>query len=157
MLPEKNHQYSLRMNNAVFWDTAPCRSCENRRFGGACRLNLLDRKNPWARNNVNSLLALIWTSLYYSASQRLILFLASGFFLPWRWRRHALPKHRFSQDLHDATSQKTAFFIVTAVKTSNPSPYSSIQTTASHSTFEPPENVIYSYAKCRPAYPKREK
>jgi hypothetical protein len=29
------------------------------------------------------------------------------------------PKRRFTQDLHGATSQKTAFFIVTAVKTSN--------------------------------------
>jgi hypothetical protein len=31
----------------------------------------------------------------------------------------AAPKRRFTQDLHGATSQKTAFFIVTAVKTSN--------------------------------------
>jgi hypothetical protein len=29
------------------------------------------------------------------------------------------PKRRFTQDLHGVTSQKTAFFIVTAVKTSN--------------------------------------
>jgi hypothetical protein len=29
------------------------------------------------------------------------------------------PKRRFKQDPHGATSQKTAFFIVTAVKTSN--------------------------------------
>jgi hypothetical protein len=29
------------------------------------------------------------------------------------------PKRRFTQDLHGAISQKTAFFIVTAVKTSN--------------------------------------
>jgi hypothetical protein len=29
------------------------------------------------------------------------------------------PKHRFTQELHGATSQKTAFFIVTAAKTSN--------------------------------------
>jgi hypothetical protein len=28
-------------------------------------------------------------------------------------------ERRFTQDLHSATSQKTAFFIVTAVKTSN--------------------------------------
>jgi hypothetical protein len=42
----------------------------------------------------------------------------SRIFLPWRWRRHVPPKRRFTQDLHDATSQKTAFFIVTAVKTS---------------------------------------
>jgi hypothetical protein len=29
------------------------------------------------------------------------------------------PKRRFTKDLHGTTSQKTAFFIVTAVKTSN--------------------------------------
>jgi hypothetical protein len=41
-------------------------------------------------------------------------------FLPWRWRWYVPPKRRFTQDLHCATSQKTAFFIGTAVKTSNP-------------------------------------
>jgi hypothetical protein len=45
----------------------------------------------------------------------------SRIFLPWRWRRFVPQKRQFnSQDLHSATSQKTAFFIVTAVKTSNP-------------------------------------
>jgi hypothetical protein len=45
----------------------------------------------------------------------------SRIFLHWRWRWHVAPKSRFnSQDVHGATSQKTAFFIVTAVKTSNP-------------------------------------
>jgi hypothetical protein len=33
--------------------------------------------------------------------------------------RYIPPKRHFTQDLHSATSQKTAFFIVTAVKTSN--------------------------------------
>jgi hypothetical protein len=33
--------------------------------------------------------------------------------------RLSSPKRRFTQKLHGATSQKTAFFIVTAVKTSN--------------------------------------
>jgi hypothetical protein len=40
----------------------------------------------------------------------------SRIFLPWRWRRYVLPKRRLTQDLHSATSQKTTFFIVTAVK-----------------------------------------
>jgi hypothetical protein len=45
--------------------------------------------------------------------------------LPWRWRRHVPPKCRFdSQELHGATSQKTAFFIVTSVKTSKLTKYS---------------------------------
>jgi hypothetical protein len=34
------------MKNAVFWDVAPCRSCESRRFGGACRLHLQDIRKP---------------------------------------------------------------------------------------------------------------
>jgi hypothetical protein len=34
-------------------------------------------------------------------------------------RRYVPPKRRFTQDLHVATSQKTTFFIVTSVKTSN--------------------------------------
>jgi hypothetical protein len=33
--------------------------------------------------------------------------------------RYVSAKRRFTQDLHSATSQKTAFFLVTAVKTSN--------------------------------------
>jgi hypothetical protein len=39
--------------------------------------------------------------------------------LPWRWRQYVPPKRWFTQDPHGATSQKTAFFIVTEVKTSN--------------------------------------
>jgi hypothetical protein len=42
-------------------------------------------------------------------------------FLSWRWRRNVLPKRRFTQDLHGTTSQKTAFFINTAVKISRSS------------------------------------
>jgi hypothetical protein len=34
--------------------------------------------------------------------------------------RRVSPKRRFLQDPHDSTSQERAFFIVTAVKTSNP-------------------------------------
>jgi hypothetical protein len=40
-------------------------------------------------------------------------------FLLWRRRRYVPPKRRFTQDLHGATTQETAFFIVTAVKTWN--------------------------------------
>jgi hypothetical protein len=36
-----------------------------------------------------------------------------------RWRRHVPPKRRFLEEPHGITSQKTAFFIVTVVKTSN--------------------------------------
>jgi hypothetical protein len=36
----------------------------------------------------------------------------SWIFLPWRWKRYVPPKRRFTQDIHGATSQNTAFFIV---------------------------------------------
>jgi hypothetical protein len=49
----------------------------------------------------------------------LTLFLAHGFLSPW-WRKHYVPpKRRFLQEPHGVTSQRTAFFIVTAVNTSN--------------------------------------
>jgi hypothetical protein len=43
------------------------------------------------------------------------------FLLPWRWKGQVPPKRRFLINQHGATSQKTAFFIVTTAKTSNPS------------------------------------
>jgi hypothetical protein len=43
-------------------------------------------------------------------TQLLTLVPRSQIFLPWRWRRYIHPKRRFTQDLHGATSQKTAFF-----------------------------------------------
>jgi hypothetical protein len=45
--------------------------------------------------------------------------LTDFFLLPWRWRRYVPPKRQLTQYLHGVTSQMTAFFIVTAVKTSN--------------------------------------
>jgi hypothetical protein len=73
---------AVTMKNAVFWDVAPCRSCVNRRFGGTHCLH----------------------------SHLLTLVPRSRFFLPWRWRRYIHLKRRFIQELHGATSQKTAFF-----------------------------------------------
>jgi hypothetical protein len=43
----------------------------------------------------------------------------SRIFLPWRWRRYVPPKRRFIQDLHGATSQKTAFFSFTTYFSKN--------------------------------------
>jgi hypothetical protein len=40
----------------------------------------------------------------------------SRIFLSWRLRRHVPPKRRFTQDLHGATSQKTAFLIDTRLQ-----------------------------------------
>jgi hypothetical protein len=79
------------MKNVVFCDVAPCRSFVNR----------------------------IFEEYIASYSHLLTLVPRSRSFPPWRWRRYINPKRQFTQDLHGATSQKTTFFIVTAVKTSN--------------------------------------
>jgi hypothetical protein len=80
----------LAMKNAVFWDVAPCTSRVNRRFGGTYRLYLQGRKIREGGTSVS------------------------------RWLQRYVPsKRRFTQNLLGATSQKKAFFIVTAVKTSN--------------------------------------
>jgi hypothetical protein len=44
---------------------------------------------------------------------------SSQFLSPWWWRRYVPPKRRFLQEPHGVTSQKTPFFIVTIMKTSN--------------------------------------
>jgi hypothetical protein len=36
----------------------------------------------------------------------------SRIILPWRWSRYVPPKRRFTQELHSATSQKTAFLTI---------------------------------------------
>jgi hypothetical protein len=48
----------------------------------------------------------------------LLTFLVHRFSLPWRWWRYFPPKHRWLQEPHGITSQKTAFFIVTYAKSS---------------------------------------
>jgi hypothetical protein len=50
---------------------------------------------------------------------QLMLFLVHRFLSPWWRRRYVPPKRRFLQEPHGVTSQKTTFFTVTAVKTSN--------------------------------------
>jgi hypothetical protein len=54
-----------------------------------------------------------------SASHLLTLVPRSRIFLPWSWRRYVAPKRRLTQNLYDGTSQNTAFFIVTTVRTSD--------------------------------------
>jgi hypothetical protein len=41
-------------------------------------------------------------------------------FRPWRWQGYVLPKCWAVSELHGVTTQKTAFFIITTVRTSNP-------------------------------------
>jgi hypothetical protein len=76
---------AVTMKNTFFWNVLPCRSCVNRRFEGTYRFHLHSRKiSEWGTS--------------------------SPIFLPWIWRQYIPPKLRFTQDLHSATSQKTAFF-----------------------------------------------
>jgi hypothetical protein len=75
---------------------------------------------PLAQLSENNKNAIFWdVAPCISCVNLLTLVPRSRIFLHWRWRRYVPPKRRFTQDLHGATSQKTAFFIVTAVKTSN--------------------------------------
>jgi hypothetical protein len=73
-------------------------------LAGGCRLN-----HQWEITSTGS-------SIY---SHLPMLGLRSRILLPWRWRRYVPPKRWSTQDLHSATSQKTTFFIDTAVKASN--------------------------------------
>jgi hypothetical protein len=67
---------------------------------------------------------LVWTDvsggmhLNVSADTCSRWFLARGFFYPEDGGDTFLRKRRFTQDLHGATSQKTAFFVINAVKIS---------------------------------------
>jgi hypothetical protein len=47
------------MKNVVFWDVAPCGSCNNRRFGGTWPLQHQGDNNRRARNNVSSIIVFI--------------------------------------------------------------------------------------------------
>jgi hypothetical protein len=64
--------------------------------------------------------SLLGCGAMHSSSHLFTLVPRSQIFLSWRWSRHVPPKRRFSQDLHGATSQKTTFFVLTAVVTSSP-------------------------------------
>jgi hypothetical protein len=49
----------------------------------------------------------------------MLTFLAHRFLSPWWWRRYVPRKRLFLHEPQGVTCQKTAFFIVTAMKTSN--------------------------------------
>jgi hypothetical protein len=88
----------VSMKNAVVWDVKPC------------GLHHQGDKNRRARNNVSSVFRLLVTA---------IVLLPCRFLSTWWWRRYVPKKRRFLQEPHGVTSQKTPFFIATAVKTSN--------------------------------------
>jgi hypothetical protein len=86
-----------------------CSSVEvHRRFGGTCGLHLQGRRVSQARNQQDAGGKKSW-------------FLAWLTLLSWRWRRYfPLKRGWTSPDLHSIITQKTILFIVTAVRTSNP-------------------------------------
>jgi hypothetical protein len=55
------------------------------------------------------------SSLIDGCRHQLTLVPLSRIFLPWRRRWYVPPKRQFTKDLHGATSQKTALFIVTVL------------------------------------------
>jgi hypothetical protein len=99
------------LKTAVFWDVTPCRYFVNRRFGGTYRLHLQGIRNTRAMNQREQV-AVDWATCSRC-------FIARVFLIPWRWRRYVPPKRRLTKYLHGAKSQKTAFFMVIAMKTSN--------------------------------------
>jgi hypothetical protein len=80
------------------WDVMPCVSCRNRHFRGTYCLHHQSGKN----NKLRTTLAV-----------------SSWFFPPRWWRWYIPPKYRYLQEPHGIISQKTAYFVVTAMKTSN--------------------------------------
>jgi hypothetical protein len=81
----------------------------------------LERQRRMRSSGMRRRVDLVWSDVSEErgCSHLLTLVPRSWIFPPWRWRWCVPPKRRFTQDLHGATSQKTTFFIVTAVKTSN--------------------------------------
>jgi hypothetical protein len=88
----------------------------------------------------------------------------SRIFLPWRWRRYVPPKRRFTQDLHGATSQKTAFFSLIQFTPSQPIFLSYILILSSYLCLDFPTGLfLYSFltrtwyafilSPVRPKYP----
>jgi hypothetical protein len=81
-----------KMEKAGLWDVRPCGSCENRRFGGTCRLQQGETKQAG-------------TTLAVSRNRCTL-------------RKNTGSKNGIQVwEPHGVTSQKTIFFIVTAVKT----------------------------------------
>jgi hypothetical protein len=98
------------MNNAVFWHVTPCGSCKDRRFEEMYHLHHQGDKNGRAKKTlaITSKRSTLW--IFVPSSPILVTLMMVVI---------RSSKHRFVQESHGVTSQKTPFFIVTAVKTSN--------------------------------------
>jgi hypothetical protein len=109
------------LKNDVFWEVVPCRSYVNRCFGGTYRVHFQGRKIRERGTSMSRWLQtespVEVTQLYKNRNGGRVGH-KGNLFLPWKWRRYVPPKRRFTRD-HGTTSQKTTFFIVAVVKTSN--------------------------------------
>jgi hypothetical protein len=113
---------AVTMRNAVFWDVTPCGSFTDRRFGGTYRLHCQGGTNQRARNNVSSNKQ---PTIVFLRSVRRLLVTAnvvpsSPILVTLMNEAIRSSETSVSQESLGVSSQKTKFFIVAAVKTSNP-------------------------------------
>jgi hypothetical protein len=131
--------------NGVFWDVTPCGSCKNRRFGGTSRLHHQGDKNRSTRKNSSCNLQPTHAAKKYQVSRvRRLLVTASAvpssLILVTLMKEALPPKRPFLQEPHGVTSQKTPFFIITAVKTSN---LTHMKTISKRKEFTLPRRVLF--------------
>jgi hypothetical protein len=116
------------LKNGVFWDVTACVSCKNRHFERTYRLHHQGEKNRQTSNKVSS----SWQPKHAGKKHYNQYFFAERFgcqllltlFLDRRLATLMMEAKRFSeilglQEPHRVTSNKTAFFIITAVKSSD--------------------------------------
>jgi hypothetical protein len=92
---------AVTMKNGVFWIVTQCGSCKNRRFGGTWSLS---------GTFLRSVRRLLVAACVVPSAPIVVTLMKEA---------PGSPKRRFLQEPHGVTTQKTPFFIVTAVKTSN--------------------------------------
>jgi hypothetical protein len=110
--------FRQHMRSSIFWDITSCSPLKvSRRFGVICRFHLKGLRKNQARYKhetgiaSRALIAIPASCLYLSLLNH----------LPRSWRRHVLPKRRFTfSGQHGIMSQKTGLFITTGVRTSTP-------------------------------------
>jgi hypothetical protein len=90
------------MKNAIFWDVTPCGSCNN---------------NDISEERITTIIRMLRTVLRLLVTANVVP--SSPILITLMMVVIVHLKHWFLQESHDATCQKTAFFIVTAVKTSD--------------------------------------
>jgi hypothetical protein len=112
---------NLNMKNAVFLDVALCRYCVNRRFGRTHSLHLQGRKFREQGTSVSRWLQTEATVENASACLQPPAHAGSSLADFSSLKMEAMRSFETSvhTNLHGATSRRTAFFIFTAVKTSN--------------------------------------